>query len=767
MNTFAHAGSWQLPTRLHLVLALAGLVLLGSQAMSAEPTPVEPRPAPRLADGTERIIVKFRQDSPQRESSEAAAAAARIGSLANRRQVSVRAARALGGGMHALNIAPFAGEVLDDVLARLSSDSEVEYAVPDRRVYALATPNDPLAAGQWYLAASQPSALDAQGAWDLTTGSSDVVVAVVDTGALFDHPDLGRAASGGRFLPGYDFVSPDTATSFVTANDGDGRDADPSDPGDWIEPADDCGAAMGSTWHGTRVAGIIAAQTNNNQGVAGIMWNGSILPVRVLGKCGGFLSDVLAGIRWAAGLPVSGVPENSNPAQIINLSLGSTGACDSASADTINQVTAAGALVVVAAGNDGGPVGSPASCPGAMAVLGLRHAGTKVGFSNLGTQIAIGAPGGNCVNLSGACLFSLDTTSNLGPTTPGEFTYTDQLNPNYGTSFSAPMVSGIAGLMLAVNGNLKSAQLMKRIKLGATPYPASSDSGTTLVCRVPASFSDIQAIECICTTSACGAGMANAMGAINEALRPVATISAPASHAAGSTITLQGGGSAGANGRVVVSHAWSVVCGPGAPSSGNSASTTIPAPVSGDTVVQLLVTDDLGRTDATTITLATTTAMPSDAATCVDVTASDRKAAETGGNPGVFTIARTGGTAAALTVNISLGGTALNGADYQRISTSVVIPAGQQSVTVPVIPIDDELAERRETVILTLLPGTAYGIGDSRSATVTLADDETKGGGAIDLLTLCAVLGLLVAVAHRRHRVRREPGRVTFRPARS
>jgi hypothetical protein len=130
MRTFVHAGSRQSPTRLHPVLAVVGSLLLGVQAMSAEP---------RLADGTERIIVKFRQG---------AEAASRIGSLANRRQVSVRAARGLGGEMHALNIAPFAGESLEDVLARLRSDSEVEYAVPDRRVYALATPNDPLAAGR-------------------------------------------------------------------------------------------------------------------------------------------------------------------------------------------------------------------------------------------------------------------------------------------------------------------------------------------------------------------------------------------------------------------------------------------------------------------------------------------------------------------------------------------------------------------------------------------------------------------------------------------
>src|SRR6185369_9093937 len=182
------------------------------------------------------------------------------------------------------------------------------------------------------------------------------------------------------------------------------------------------GSGTTSSWHGTRVSGIIGAQTNNNAGVAGVMWSGAILPVRVLGRCGGFNSDVLDGIRWAAGLNVPGVPTNPTPARVINVSLGSSGACDQASADAISQVSAAGALVVVSAGNEGGPVDSPANCPGAMAIVGLRAAGTKVGFSSLGPEIALGAPGGNCINTSGACLFSIDTTTNAGTTSPGAHT---------------------------------------------------------------------------------------------------------------------------------------------------------------------------------------------------------------------------------------------------------------------------------------------------------------------------------------------------------
>ncbi len=160
-------------------------------------------------------------------------------------------------------------------------------------------------------------------------GSTGVVIAVLDTGVLYDHPDLGRGDRGGKLLPGFDFVS----ASHMT-NDGDGRDANPSDPGDWVDSSDktnplftNCDIA-GSSWHGTRVAGMIGALTNNSAGVAGLDWNSFILPVRVLGKCGGIDSDILAGMRWAAGLHVAGVPDNPTPARILNLSLGSDGACE-------------------------------------------------------------------------------------------------------------------------------------------------------------------------------------------------------------------------------------------------------------------------------------------------------------------------------------------------------------------------------------------------------------------------------------------------------
>ena len=181
----------------------------------------------------------------------------------------------------------------------------------------------------------------------------------------------------------------------------------------------------------------------------------------------------------------------------------------------IAQLAARGVLVVASAGNEGGPVGSPANCAGVAAVTGLRHAGTKVGFASLGPQVAVSAPGGNCVNTSGGpCLFSIDTTYNTGTQAPGSHGYTNQTNVNVGTSFSAPIVSGIAGLMAGANGNLGSEQLIARLREGATtPFPVSADPAVPM-CHVPAGPNDLQTSECNCTTSTCGAGMANAARAL-------------------------------------------------------------------------------------------------------------------------------------------------------------------------------------------------------------------------------------------------------------
>ncbi|MGE0115208.1 MAG: S8 family peptidase [Steroidobacteraceae bacterium] len=432
-------------------------------------------------------------------------------------------------------------------LDRLRAQPDVEYAVPDERRHALLLPNDPLItatsgrSGQWYLLNTEPASINAYEAWDYSQGGNTgngVIVAIVDTGVRFDHPDL-----AGKLLPGYDFVDCDQSNcsgsgvkTFLTANDGDGWDADASDPGDWLNSTDQQNPIFAacdignSSWHGTRLAGIIGAATNNGRGIAGAGWNARILPVRALGKCGGYDSDIIAGMRWAAGLPVSGAPNNPNPARIINLSLGSAGTCSPAYADVIATLNAAGVSVVASAGNDSAMVNTPANCNGVIAVTGVRNTGTKVGFSSLGTGATIAAPAGNCGVSNSACLYSLDTTTNLGATTPGVNDYTDQINYNLGTSSSAPIVAGAIALMLGANSNLTPAQIVSTLRTTASPFPSTATS----TCEIPTSTTSttINESECNCTASTCGAGIVNAY----RAVLAVSSVSSSSSSSAASSV---------------------------------------------------------------------------------------------------------------------------------------------------------------------------------------------------------------------------------------
>ena len=257
---------------------------------------------------------------------------------------------------------------------RMSALPEVEYAEPDAIMQHTLTPNDPRYTDQWHYFA--PGAghygINAPAAWDITTGSSSIVVAVIDTG-ITNHADL-----AGRSVPGlgYDFI-----TSVSSANDGNGRDSDPSDPGDWVA-ANECfagSAARNSSWHGTHVAGTIGAASNNGIGVAGINWSSKILSVRVLGKCGGTTSDIADGMRWSAGLPVPGVPANANPAKVLNLSLGGSGACDATYQNAINDILAAGSTIVISAGNSNANASGfrPANCNGVITVAATNRNGSQ------------------------------------------------------------------------------------------------------------------------------------------------------------------------------------------------------------------------------------------------------------------------------------------------------------------------------------------------------------------------------------------------------
>ena len=431
------------------------------------------------------------------------------------------------------------GRTSEALAVRLSREADVEYAVPDRRRHIVTAPNDPLygsgvggngpAVGQWYLrapTATVASSINIETAWNVTQGSPSIVVADIDTGVRYDHPDLLAVGSGGKLLPGYNMVS-----DVSVANAGDGRDADASDPGDWITNSESrrgpfAGCMPGnSSWHGTQVSSIIAALTNNGIGMAGVGPNLQILPVRVLGKCGGFDSDIIAGMLWAAGLAVPGVPTNPTPARVLNMSLGGEGACPAAYQDAINQITALGAVIVVSAGNDAGhALGTPANCSAVIAVAGLRHAGTKVGFSSLGLAVAISAPAGNCINITAGspCLYPILSASDAGTTTPVGPIYTDSFNTSLGTSFSAPLVSGVAALMLSVNASLTPQQVRVVLQATSRAFPTTggdNGDGTPVpVCAVPQfdiSGNPIDQLQCYCTTYTCGAGMLDAGAALS------------------------------------------------------------------------------------------------------------------------------------------------------------------------------------------------------------------------------------------------------------
>lgn len=593
-----------------------------------------PPPATAASAESGRIIVKWRVQ-PGAFQDDAAEARA----LRRRTGKAVRLVRGIGGGMSVLQQEqPTDAAQVRATIAALRADPQVESAEPDRRVHAHAyVPNDPLFALQWHLGTGQPAAIGADEAWLSSRGgdnpaTSPVVIAVIDTGVLYDHPDLGHAYAGGKLLPGYDFVSADwevvdgaTTELFATANDGDGWDPDPSDPGDFISRADlDAGPFMGkgcgldgsddtpldSSWHGTRVSGLIAANTDNAIGIAGTGFNVRVLPIRALGKCGGYDSDIIAALYWAAGvaMPASSLestalPPNPYPAQVINISLGSLGPCSPQYREVIRTLGERGVLVVASAGNEGKAVDSPANCPGVLAVAGLRHTGTKVGYSNLGPEVGLAAPGGNCGDYAWVCQYQLVTTTNSGEHGPAEHTYTSQFDirtANVGTSFAAPLVSATAGLMKAVNPALSATALAQRLRTSARPFP--TDRAHLLPACTAPEGELVQDEECQCNTAVCGAGMLDAAAALAEALRPAAVAEVRGVVGPARILTLDGSGSAAASGRRLATYRWSVAGTSGGaqvPSitAPDQAIARVESPLQGSLTLRLDITDDTGAAD--------------------------------------------------------------------------------------------------------------------------------------------------------------------------
>ena len=369
-----------------------------------------------------------------------------------------------------------------DIAERLVAKGLVVSADPDSRRYSTTAPNDPLYNDQWYLKPFTTSrGVDIEAAWTHSTGSASTTIAVIDTGVLIGHPDL-----AGRVINGYDFLD---------------NDADATDPGD-ADPGQTCGGLVTNSWHGTHVSGTIAANTNNAMGVAGIDRLGSILAIRILGRCGGSVADEAKAIKWAAGIALPGYPVNTRPAKIINLSLGSADVCTTAEQEAINAAVAAGSVVVVAAGNDHIDIDAtpyaPANCPNVITVAATDQNGSLSTFSNFGSSVDVAAPGEHIRSTIG-----IDNP----PGTFSAFGYGDKS----GTSMAAPIVSGTIALILAANPALTPREIELLLEDTSSDFPSSSTCTN--------SFGT--------STYYCGAGIVSASLAVHSAagFNPTSTIS--------------------------------------------------------------------------------------------------------------------------------------------------------------------------------------------------------------------------------------------------
>ena len=416
------------------VAALAALSAPASAAVSAFAT----RTA--LADTTDQFVVTYRPGA----SAQGIAQRGTLGTALAARGVALQSVK---GDKLRLD-RRISHEDADTLAAEImAANPDIERVVPDRWATIQAVPNDPMWSQQWHYHEAV-GGINLPKALNKSTGEG-IVVAVIDTGYR-PHVDLAA-----NIVPGYDMIV-DTGVS----NDGDGRDADPSDPGD--------GCGSESSWHGTHVAGTIAAVSNNGIGVAGVAPSAKVQPVRVLGCGGGYFSDIQDGITWASGGSVAGLPANPTPARVINMSLGGSGACPSALQSAINGAVARGTVVVVAAGNNNANAANftPANCANVITVASTGRTGSKAWYSNYGTVVEIAAPGGDT---SGGTANGVLSTLNAGFSTPGA----DNYEFYQGTSMASPHVAGVAALMLAVRPTWTPADVLKRMQKTARAFPGT------------------------------------------------------------------------------------------------------------------------------------------------------------------------------------------------------------------------------------------------------------------------------------------------------
>ncbi|OED39989.1 hypothetical protein AB833_12385 [Chromatiales bacterium (ex Bugula neritina AB1)] len=458
--------------RLTNIICLLALVMLSSIAFAgSENGTTSPVLSADQSEPTGRVFVRYRNaDTTPGFISHRVS---KFGRHLWRKQRNISLQRRLSPNQELLTLEqPLDADALRTYARQLEANANIEFVAPEYRRYTLVEPNDPL-----YRSGQEPGSqsylyeglfsVRAPGAWDITTGSQNSVIAIVDTGVLPQHPELRD-----RSIPalGYDFISADAPADYTSANDGDGRDADPTDPGD------PCGSSR-SSWHGTGVASIAAGNSNDGTGMAGVNWNARLLHARALGRCGGTDADIIDAVRWSAGLDVTGVPRNETPAKVINLSIGGPTECTKAWQAVIDELNILDITLVMAAGNESSNAlrSSPANCANVITVGASTPGGSiDSGFSNYGLKVTVAAPGRDIV-----------LAANTGATEP------DADGNNYGretgSSFSAAMVTGAISLMHSVNAELSPLQIREILQDSATPFDTEGD----------------------CTTYYCGTGILN------------------------------------------------------------------------------------------------------------------------------------------------------------------------------------------------------------------------------------------------------------------
>lgn len=694
--------------RLFFGVAVAAAVAFGNAAFAGGKPP-----APQ------RVIVKFEGAAPGR----AQVAEEVLAVVGKGHGVQFEKYLTLGTGAVSFWIrGSRSDEQIDRVIAALSRSPRVSYAERSQYWGALFSPDDTRFNEQWHYTESM-GGINLPLAWDYSKGDG-VVVAVVDTG-IVTHADLTA-----NVLPGYDMIV-DTSIS----RDGNGRDSNPKDEGDWrnagngqtlCPPHELCDknpqqsipfADEPSSWHGTHVAGIVAALFHNNKGVAGVAPGARILPVRVLGKGGwGETEDIVDGILWAAGAPVwhgPNVPLNPNPAAVINLSLGEKSAsCPTTYSDAIAVARSRGASVVVAAGNGalyspavqaGGF--SPANCPDAITVAALNRQGAPANYASLGSVVDLAAPGGTMASETDPN--GVLSTLNTGEEDPVASPAGDTYNFYQGSSMAAPQVAGVLALIRSVNPTFTVQQAEEHLL----------DTARTIVC------------------SGCNNKMVDAGAAVSSGtLLPTVTLSLSGGSMVetGGSLTVTATLSGAYSRDVVVKLAFTGT----AVAADYSASATSMTIVAGQTAasVTLNATHDTSVEGNETIVVDIDSASFANEAvpSQVTVTIADDDARlsfqyasysklENFVQNAAITVVRSGGMVGEVRVNYSRsGGSASPGNDFATVTTSgtLIFPANVASQTFQVQVFNDTTAENDETINFVLSAPTGGAVIGSPSSTV-------------------------------------------------